>query len=142
MHAREFFNLLLKLLVDRQLLQKVPCLLYQVRFSVLAQKREELIVVLLFLRDQKFRMLIRDVSFVKLNDNLLDQTLVPHVAVIILIRVNKCILDDHVELVNLVTESIGNLDPQVADCLEVANLDWLLEHFRSLNDRQLHRLEV
>lgn len=49
----------MKLLIDRKLLKQVPCSLDKVRFAIFSQKREELVIVLLLLRNHLLRMKIR-----------------------------------------------------------------------------------
>lgn len=71
-------------------------------------------------------MIIRIVVRVFDNKNLLNQPQFSEVTVVILVWVHILILDRHVKFIYLESVSICDLDPEMADCLEVVHLNLLL----------------
>lgn len=60
---------------------------------------------------------------VLLNGDGLDEAKLPQVSLVVLIRVNHLILDNHYELIDMIAECLCNLISQVADCLIVIHLN-------------------
>ncbi len=130
-HTREILNLLEEFLIGWQLLQQVPSTFNKDRFTFSGKQIEQFVIVLLLLADQILRVVLRNVVLVLEYEDLLDHAKFPQIAVIILIRINILIFDDHVEFIDLEAKGISYLDSQMSNSLEVAGLDVFLHDFRS-----------
>lgn len=72
-------------------------------------------------------MLLRLVLGVSLNEDLLNHADISDVLVIVVVAVDILLLDQHVKLIDVEAESLGDLHAEVPDSLEVGHLHLLLD---------------
>ena len=87
-------------------------------------------------------MVLRVVLRVLLNDDILNQAKLSEESVIVLVRVDHLVLDDHNELVDLEAESFSYFDSDLPHSLAVVHLDTLPDCVRPQDNLDRALLEL
>jgi hypothetical protein len=103
------------------------------RLCVLAQQSEQLVIIFLLLCNQILRVIFRIVLRILLNQNLLYKPELSEEPLIVLVRIDHLIFDDHYELIYVITESLSYLNSEVPYCLIVIHLNIVADIIWSQN---------